>query len=498
AAGDPRAVPTFERVLAGLASGDAHAGVLHELGRAHVYAGDFARALDAFTLALEETADSDDDLQAEVLASMALMAVVAEPRVREAAIAEIEPQLARPREVRHEGERVMLAAVATYRAIHRLDGPGALALARRAWGGGMLGLSESPEVLVNMLASVFVLADQHAVGLQIMDRALLTAIEAGNAPLFAITSYSRAQCLARMGVIDDALADLERARDVGRHAWFRPAADALYARVALERDETEPAEALLADAHVSAPQTDEPWAAGLAGDLRGECALILGRLDVARAHLTESRRIHEHVIDVHNPARSAWRSNLAEVLHAMGDTDDALALLAAEERLARTWGAPSVIGRTLATRGAVEGGDAGIASLQSAVQLLGGSPARLRHAQAQLDLGRLLESVRGDGAGREQLRLALDLADECGSHRVARMARDALVAAGGRPRRARLTGPASLTPSERRVAELAAAGQTNREIATGLFVTVKAVRWHLANTYRKLGVESREELGAAL
>ena len=49
-----------------------------------------------------------------------------------------------------------------------------------------------------------------------------------------------------------------------------------------------------------------------------------------------------------------------------------------------------------------------------------------------------------------------------------------------------MSGPASLTPSERRIAELAASGQSNREIAQALFVTPKTVEYHLRNVYRKL------------
>jgi DNA-binding CsgD family transcriptional regulator len=48
------------------------------------------------------------------------------------------------------------------------------------------------------------------------------------------------------------------------------------------------------------------------------------------------------------------------------------------------------------------------------------------------------------------------------------------------------------------VAELAAQGRTNREIANELFVTVKAVEWHLGNAYRKLNIRGRSGLGAAL
>ncbi|MGB8876034.1 MAG: helix-turn-helix transcriptional regulator, partial [Solirubrobacteraceae bacterium] len=59
-------------------------------------------------------------------------------------------------------------------------------------------------------------------------------------------------------------------------------------------------------------------------------------------------------------------------------------------------------------------------------------------------------------------------------------------------------GPESLTPSERRIAELAATGQSNREIAQALFVTPKTVEYHLRNTYRKLDIQNRQELAEAL
>jgi DNA-binding CsgD family transcriptional regulator len=48
------------------------------------------------------------------------------------------------------------------------------------------------------------------------------------------------------------------------------------------------------------------------------------------------------------------------------------------------------------------------------------------------------------------------------------------------------------------VAELAAAGQTNRQIANALFITVKAVEWHLSNAYRRLDISGRAKLGEAL
>jgi DNA-binding CsgD family transcriptional regulator len=72
------------------------------------------------------------------------------------------------------------------------------------------------------------------------------------------------------------------------------------------------------------------------------------------------------------------------------------------------------------------------------------------------------------------------------------------VRAGARPRRALLSGVEALTPSERRVVEMAASGLIDRDIARALFVTPKTVEAHLTRAYAKLGVRRRDELAAAL
>ena len=76
--------------------------------------------------------------------------------------------------------------------------------------------------------------------------------------------------------------------------------------------------------------------------------------------------------------------------------------------------------------------------------------------------------------------------------------RTELGATGARPRPEALSGAGALTPSARRVANLAAVGHSNREIAQELFVTPKTVEVHLSNTYRKLDVRGRRDLPAAL
>ncbi len=79
-----------------------------------------------------------------------------------------------------------------------------------------------------------------------------------------------------------------------------------------------------------------------------------------------------------------------------------------------------------------------------------------------------------------------------------RRATTELAASGVHPRRPAVTGPAALTPTERRIAERAARGASNRDIAQALFVSPKTVENHLGNAYRKLGVTGRGELAAAL
>jgi DNA-binding NarL/FixJ family response regulator len=117
-------------------------------------------------------------------------------------------------------------------------------------------------------------------------------------------------------------------------------------------------------------------------------------------------------------------------------------------------------------------------------------------------LGAALRHARGDGRGpasaREPLRRALELAAACGAPALADEARSELYAAGSRPRSDALSGVAALTASERRIADLAAAGETNRDIAQALYITPKTVEVHLSNAYRKLGVRSRRELPEAL
>jgi DNA-binding CsgD family transcriptional regulator len=122
----------------------------------------------------------------------------------------------------------------------------------------------------------------------------------------------------------------------------------------------------------------------------------------------------------------------------------------------------------------------------------------LARARVHATIGAALRRSGRPVEAREPLRVALDLAHRCGAADLEDHALAELRAAGGRPRRLATSGAGSLTPSERRVAGLAAAGSTNREIADALFVTISTVEFHLRHTFRKLGIVSRRQLGEAL
>ena len=198
-----------------------------------------------------------------------------------------------------------------------------------------------------------------------------------------------------------------------------------------------------------------------------------------------------------NPAWLPWRSARAEALHRLDRADEARAAATDELDAARAWGAPTTVGRSLRVLGTVRG-QAGLADLVEAVALLEGTPERLELAKALAALGTAMRLARRPTDAREPLRRALELATVCGAEPLAEHARTELHAAGVRPRREALSGVESLTPSERRVADLAAAGRPNRDVAQELFVTPKTVEVHLSNAYRKHGIRSRRELAGAL
>ena len=232
--------------------------------------------------------------------------------------------------------------------------------------------------------------------------------------------------------------------------------------------------------------------------------LARGRLRAAAGDHARARADFELALEWMARSRGTWPWRcdayvaLIPVLRAMGDQDAARAVVDQAMQAATVAQSPRRLGGALRVAGLVEGGDAGLELLRQAAGTLATSPALLWRAEAFIDLGAALRSSGNAVSARPVLRDGMELAHRCGATPLADRAEEELRAAGGRPRRRAGVGADALTASERRVAELAAAGASNKEIAQSLFVTLRTVEMHLSNAYTKLEIRSRHELATAL
>jgi DNA-binding CsgD family transcriptional regulator len=330
-----------------------------------------------------------------------------------------------------------------------------------------------------------------------LDRALEDARRRGSALAFACASGWRCQLLARQGQLAEAEADARSCAELALpQGWFGVAPPMLgyVLDVLLARGAVDYAAGVLERSGM------EERRAG--GDLTYYPLLhARARLRAARGDTAGARA---DLAEIARPPRR-WNTDLALVPAVLAapeladdETDQARERAERMLRDARGWGTARAIGIALRAAGLAAGGTRGLELLGEAAATLEGSPARLEHARALTDLGAALRRSNRRSAARDPLRRALDLADSCGARPLAERARHELRAAGGRPRRPRISGADALTASERRIAALAADGLSNPEIAQALFVTKKTVEAHLGSAYRKLGIGSRTQIAAAL
>jgi DNA-binding CsgD family transcriptional regulator len=403
--------------------------------------------------------------------------------------------------------------------------------------------SEAPPDVLAAAAFSSVLANEPAgVGAELAGRALALMGETlfrGEAPwpssaLFARTALSLlwAEHYPRVRpLLDDSIAQARVTGDSGRlsvglgtRSWLAlrrgdlRAAEA-DARTALAAGEL-PApplyrvlnRGLLVEALVEQGEleTAEQGLAGVDGEAQGG-SLTATVLRFARGRLRfEQGRAGEALEDftavgerltagrVSCPSFLPWRSAAALVQALLGDNEEAVRLAQEELDLAEAFGAPRTLGVARRACGLVTGGDRGQQLLREAIEAFDRGDAALERARALADLGAALRRRNHRSEAREPLREALDAAHRLGAARLSDYAETELRATGARPRRVVLTGVDSLTASERRVAELASQNLTNREIAQTLFVTSRTVEGHLTSVFRKLRLDSRQELSAAL
>jgi DNA-binding CsgD family transcriptional regulator len=469
------------------------------LANALTWSGQSDRSIAALESAIAAVEPSDRELALHLEAELAAHAQEANRDARAPAARRLErfAEL----EGATPGERLVLASLAFERARKSQTEREAVAHIERALAGGRLldeqGIDVAPPVyvlLVGLLAT-----EALEVAGECLEHMLADARAEASIPALAFATEFRGWVSLRRGRLADAEEDARTALELLTTMDVqlgRAFALALLIEVLIEQGEVEEAERALRTGGLG---DDIP--PGLAtNDLleaRGLLRLAQGKSREGLEDLIEFGR-RDELWGGANPLASRWRSRAALALVAAGEGERARRLALDDLERARRWGAPSGIGVALRAVGLVERGAASVGRLHEAVELLARSPAQLEHARALVDLGAALRRANRRAEARGWLQQGFELAMSCDASALAEHAQTELRAAGGRSSQPVGTGVEQLTVSERRVAELAAAGNSNPEIAQSLFVTRKTVETHLGRVYRKLGISGRDHLAHAL
>jgi DNA-binding CsgD family transcriptional regulator len=319
-----------------------------------------------------------------------------------------------------------------------------------------------------------------------VDRALALARETGAADDQPLLWGSRALVALHQGDVGEARSMARNMLEHGsvERALASPHAMLALTAVALRSGDQQLSERLLASCSRAVVS---PCTAILLDLVHGAVAVAEGDEWGGLRRFTDTGRQLDRM-GWRNTVIFPWRTTSAWLYQRLGDDDAARALAQEEHERAVEWGAPAGVGRALRVLGGLTWGAAGVDLLHAAVEVLTKSANRIELARTHLALGLRLRD-QYEQAAAEYLHRCHDLAVDCGDQFLARQARAHL---RGKIRRL------ELTRTERKVAVLAVAGQSNQEIAETLSVSTRAVEKHLTNSYRKLGIRRRAELADAL
>jgi DNA-binding CsgD family transcriptional regulator len=442
-------------------------------------------------LALAESQD-DEGLRAQVLAKMAAnTAVIRVERIREAEAWALEA-LPAAHGADPDVERLALYGLGWARGLagHPIDD--VCERFRRASAATSY-IAVSPERI----------AGQRLVWRGVMDqaRAVLTRLlddadERGEPPSYVLLRLHVCELELRAGGWEAAARLLDEwAESSDRMVW--PMYERCRALLAAGRGLPGEAERWAAKAITGAEATGVRWDWLEALRARGIAAILAS--EPARA--AESlRAVWEHTRreGVDDPGAFPVAPDLVEALAELGELEEAQAVADRLRKLAEEQDHPWALATTkrcgALIRLTAAWDEPAAADLADAAAALGWLGLRFDRARSLLSLGRAQRRFKKWGAARSSLEEAAAAFDEIGSPGWAEQARSDLARVGAR----RPQPPGELTESERRVAELAAQGLANKEIARTLFITVHTVEAHLSRAYAKLGIRSRAQLGGRL
>jgi DNA-binding CsgD family transcriptional regulator len=472
---------------------------VRRLGNALTWSGEADRSVEALDSAIRTVEPVDRELALFIEADLAAHAQEASHEARAPAARRLE----RHRGLRGDtpGERLVLASLAFERARASSTAGEAAAIIEGALAGGRLLAEQELDVPPSIYVLVVGLISIEALDLAdtMLDQMLRDARARVSLPAVAFVLAERGVASLVRGAVARAEADARTSLDL-LTAHDIPLGAALSLGVLIQAL-VEGGEVEAAAQALEASSFGDEIPPGMPNILLLESRAVLrlaeGRAGEAFDDLVEFGRQDERWGGA-NPLASRWRSQASLALGAMGEIEAARDMARDDLDRARRWGAASGIGVALRAAGLAEGGAASVERLRQAVDVLEGSPARLEHARALTDLGAALRRGNQRREARDALRAGLEIAKGCGARALVERARTELRAAGGRSSDPWGRGAQRLTAQERRVAELAADGLSNPEIAQALYVTRKTVETHLGSVYRKLDISGRMKLGRAL
>lgn len=359
--------------------------------------------------------------------------------------------------------------------------------------------SGPPLERVHMAQGWLRLVADDAVGAhRILARAAPAALHSGSVRI-AVWSYVwLARAGFALGAWDEAAADAERAVSLleeSGHAWLRPLARFAAATVPAARGEW-----VAAEEHALAAVTRS-----------GDYELMVAATGLARAQVPAARGDHDGVLralepvaaltdrpGVDEPGFWPWQDLYGDALISAGRLDEAAEFLAPHEELAAVRGRASMIASLARVRGRLEAAQGRLPAAEAAFQRglaeVERLPLPFQRALVELAYGQVLRRAGQRRAASERLQAARDRLVGLRARPYLERCERELTACGLTPGKRSAFDPSRLTAQELAVARLVAAGMSNRQVASELFVSIKTVQFHLTHIYAKLGVGSRVEL----